>query len=173
MIGWKISVANLSARKQCSVKFTLKIFIISDLEFYYHMNKISLSSLAVEMNFDGRFKEKFGEDSWNAVRRIAAHATNMYTWSSLATTLNWQISNVYEVPESGITASSDWLWVFYPFIFSSTSVTRLGDFYSCWWQNILTKVAQIFSDFEGYFKIQYFLSKNCCAYFLEIFFATF
>jgi hypothetical protein len=65
-------------------------------------------NLDVELNFDSAFKEKFGEDSWNAARRVATHAANIYQWSSLATKLTWTISNVYFI-DTHWEATTQWL----------------------------------------------------------------
>jgi hypothetical protein len=47
--------------------------------------------MAVELNYDMTFEAQFGDDAANTIRRIATHASNMYTWSSLDTQLNWQV----------------------------------------------------------------------------------
>ena len=65
-------------------------------------------SLKVELNFDSAFKTKFGDDAYNAARRVATHAENMFQWSSLTTKLTWSISQVWSIKEH-FEASSAWL----------------------------------------------------------------
>jgi hypothetical protein len=65
-------------------------------------------NLDVELNFDSAFKEKFGEDSYNAARRVATHSTNMFQWPSLSTQLTWTISEVFAIDQHW-EANSEWL----------------------------------------------------------------
>jgi hypothetical protein len=44
----------------------------------------------VKLHYDQSFSGRFGGDVSNAIRRVAAHATDMYTWPSLAQPLAWQ-----------------------------------------------------------------------------------
>jgi hypothetical protein len=48
--------------------------------------------LRVKVRYDENFKAKFGDDSVNAVRRVMAHAQNIWMWkASLTTTVTFQI----------------------------------------------------------------------------------
>jgi len=65
-------------------------------------------TLKVELNFDSAFHSKFGDDAYNAARRVATHAANMYQWASLNTKLTWAISNVWSIQEH-YEANNEWL----------------------------------------------------------------
>ena len=61
-------------------------------------------SLNVLINWDNSFASRFGGDALNAMRRVAAHAADMYQWPTIATKLNWNIQNGGNI---GITLQAD------------------------------------------------------------------
>lgn len=75
----------------------------------------SPSRLNVEVKYDLTFESHFGDDAPNVVRRVVAHATNMYTWPTLDIPLTWSVSNYNVIPESGVYAIGGWLKVFNKF----------------------------------------------------------
>ena len=45
-----------------------------------------ISSLKIRIRYDSKFKAKFGDDSENVIRRIMAHAQNIWKWKETLTT---------------------------------------------------------------------------------------
>ena len=65
--------------------------------------------LKIEVNYDQTFESEFGDDAYNVIRRVVAHANTMYSWSSLDTKLTLSVSDYYVVPHDHIQADGGWL----------------------------------------------------------------
>ena len=46
----------------------------------------------VALNYDASFDAKFGDDGFNVMRRVAAHAENLYKHPTLVNPISWVIS---------------------------------------------------------------------------------
>ena len=52
---------------------------------------LSLTSIKLKLNYDDNWKDKFGADSINAIRRVVAHAQAIWKWSSAPSKLLFDI----------------------------------------------------------------------------------
>ena len=51
-------------------------------------------SLNVTIRYDDNFKGKFGADAENVIRRVMAHAQNIYQWPSLTTKIIFNVLSI-------------------------------------------------------------------------------
>ena len=56
--------------------------------------------LKVKINYDERFFLKFGQESVNVIRRVAAHASSMFLLPSLVQPIVWDITLGIKIPAS-------------------------------------------------------------------------
>ena len=56
--------------------------------------------MTVAMNFDSCFNWHFGEDGYNVMRRVAAHAENLYQHPTLINPITWSLTGNLQIPET-------------------------------------------------------------------------
>ena len=54
----------------------------------------------VAMNYDASFNAQFGDDGYNVMRRVAAHAENLYQHPTLINPISWVISGNIGIAET-------------------------------------------------------------------------
>ena len=69
------------------------MIINADLLFY--PNRMN-----VAMNYDASFNAQFGGDGFNVMRRVAAHAENLYQHPTLINHISWVISGNLGISET-------------------------------------------------------------------------
>jgi hypothetical protein len=61
----------------------------------------------VTMNYDYSFNDQFGADVNNVIRRVAAHAENLYQHPTLINPISWVISGIWSIPETVVASVED------------------------------------------------------------------
>lgn len=56
--------------------------------------------MTVALNFDVNFKAQFGDDDFNVMRRVAAHAENLYQHPTLVNPILWAITGNVMIPDA-------------------------------------------------------------------------
>jgi hypothetical protein len=56
--------------------------------------------MAVALNFDASFLSQFGDDSFNVMRRAAAHTQCLYNHPTLVYPIEWSITGTLAIPDT-------------------------------------------------------------------------
>ena len=56
--------------------------------------------------YDDNFRDKFGDDIKNAIRRVVAHAQHMFKWPSLTTKIFLNVSSDFQYIKERLSADN-------------------------------------------------------------------
>ena len=56
--------------------------------------------MTVALNYDVTFGAQFGDDGYNVMRRVAAHAENLYQHPTLINPITWAITGNVMIPDA-------------------------------------------------------------------------